>query len=83
MDNRQTVIDIRNDLRELLNKEAMRLYRQARRMQSHKVKAEEVTKCREEANELYNTGYPERVLDPFKAWDYAFRYSAKDRNCVI
>lgn len=64
--------DMRDDLKMLLEAEANRLYRLARRMEEHGVSAEEVQKCREEANEFHMTGYPERVLDPFRTWRYAF-----------
>ncbi len=64
--------DVRDDLRELLEAEATRLYRLARKMEEHGVSAEEVHKCREEANEFHMCNYPERVLDPFRKWSYAF-----------
>lgn len=64
--------DIRDELKELLEKEATRLYRLARKMEEHRVNTDEVRKCREEANEFHMCNYPERVLDPFRKWNYAF-----------
>lgn len=63
---------VRDDLRELLECEATRLYRLARKMEEHGVSADKVQKCREEANEFHMCSYPERVLDPFRTWNYAF-----------
>ena len=64
--------DMRQDLKELLEAEATRLYRLARRMEEHGVSADKVRKCREEADEFHMCSYPERVLDPFRKWSYAF-----------
>lgn len=64
--------DIRADLLVLLEDEATRLYRLARRMEKHGVSAEKVRKCREEANEFHMCSYPERVIDTCRVWNYAF-----------
>lgn len=64
--------DMRQDLKEMLEAEATRLYRLARRMEEHGVSADKVRKCREEADEFHMSSYPERVLDPFRKWSYAF-----------
>ena len=65
-------ISIRSDLINLCEREATKLYRLAWRMQAHGCSAEAVRKCREEANELHMTGYPERAIDPFRRWFFAF-----------
>lgn len=64
--------NVRDDLLELLEQESNRLYRLARRMEKHGVNIEKVRKCREEADEFHMCNYPERVLDPFRVWEYAF-----------
>lgn len=70
---RKDLVQMRESLREVAEREATQLYRLAWRMQAHSCKAESIAKVREEANELHMTGYPERLLDPFKKWEYAFR----------
>lgn len=70
---RKDLQEIRYQLQEIAEREATMLFRQARRMEAHKVSAEMITKCREEAMSLHTTGYPERLLDPFKAWEFAFK----------
>ena len=65
--------NIRHSLQEIAEKEATKLFRLAWRMQSHGCNPVNVEKCREEARELHLTGYPERLLDPFRVWDYAFK----------
>lgn len=66
--------DIKCQLVEICNKEALRLWRQARRMEAHGVSKEKVIKCREEADRLYNTGYPERVLDDYFSYKTEFAF---------
>lgn len=65
--------DIKARLVEIANCEAMKLYRMARKLQAHGGSIETVSAIREEANRLYNTGYPERLLNNFTLWKYAFR----------
>ena len=66
---------IRDELEEIARKEAKQLFRLAWRALRHGCKRETVEKIREEARWLCETGtaYPERLLDPFKTWQYAFR----------
>lgn len=64
---------IRNELREIAEKEATYLYRLAWRMQKHGCSAESIRKVREEANALHMTGYPERLIDGSVKWEYAFK----------
>ena len=64
---------IRNDLCEIAEMEATKLYRLAWRMQRHGCQKEHIEKCREEARELHMIGYPERLLDDSRRWQYAFR----------
>ena len=70
----ETFKNIRNELIEISEVEATKLYRLARKLQDHGGKAEVVAKIRVEANELHLNAYPERLLDPFKTWEYAFKF---------
>lgn len=65
--------EIREQLEEIAACEAMKLFRMARRLKEHGGTEETVNAIREEARELYATAYPERLLDPFKTWKYAFK----------
>lgn len=65
---------IRSQLMDMAEKEATKLYRLAWRMTEHGCSKESIRKCREEANKLHMTGYPERIIDPFVTWEYAFRF---------
>lgn len=65
---------IKSDLLEISEKEATKLYRLAWRMTAHNCKPENIAKCRDEARELHMNAYPERILDPYKRWEYAFRF---------
>ena len=65
---------IRNQLAEIAEAEATKLYRLAWRMTAHGCDKANIEKCREEARELHMTGYPERLIDPFKTWQYAFKF---------
>lgn len=67
------IIEITARLEEISEKEAMKLYRMARRLQKHGGNVETVRKIREEANELHLNYYPQNLLDPFKVWEFAFR----------
>ena len=69
---RKDLQEIRYQLQEICKNEANSLFRLARTMERHGVNAEMVARCREEALLLHNTGYPERILDPFKKWEFAF-----------
>lgn len=64
---------IREELGEIAEQEATKLYRLARRAKVHGCRNEMVEAIRNEARELHMTGYPERLLDPDKTWKYAFR----------
>jgi hypothetical protein len=66
--------NIRYQLIEISEEEATKLYRLANNLKSHGGSAEVVAKIREEANELHLNAYPERLLDPFKTWEYAFKF---------
>lgn len=70
---RKDLMMVRYELQEIAEKEATKLYRLAWRMQAHGCNPANVRKCRDEANELHMMGYPERLLDPFRTWNYAFR----------
>lgn len=65
--------DLRNELKDIAEREATKLFRLAWRADRHGCKKETVEAIRGEARELHMTGYPERLLDPFKQWQYAFR----------
>lgn len=67
------LIKIREELKEIAEQEATKLYRLAWRAKSHGCSNEMVEAIRNEARELHMTGYPERLLDPCKTWKYAFR----------
>lgn len=67
------IIEIRARLEEISEKEAMKLYRMARRLQKHGGSSETVEKIREEANELHMNHYPENLMNPFKVWKFAFK----------
>lgn len=71
---RRDIRAIREQLCEIAEAEATKLYRLAWRMEEHGCSAANVAKVREEAWELHMTAYPERLLDPFRAWSYAFKY---------
>lgn len=71
---RRDIRMINDDLREICQNEANKLYRLAWKMQEHGCKPENVQKCRSEAEWLNNTGFPWDVLNPFTVWEYAFQY---------
>lgn len=75
---RKDLQEIRCELQEICNKEAYRLWRQARRMRNHGVSAELVQKCSNEAFELFNTGYPERILEI--DYEYKVQFAFKERG---
>lgn len=64
--------EIREQLEEIAEQEATKLFRLARRAETHGCSNEMVAAIREEARELYMNG-PERLLDPCKIWKFAFR----------
>lgn len=67
------LIRIRERLEEIAENEATKLFRLARRAKNHGFSNETIEEIRNEARELHMTGYPERLLDPFRAWKYAFK----------
>ena len=72
----ERITAIRYELQDIAKAEAVRVWRLARRMESHGCDPESISRARAEADELYNTmgwGYPERLLNPFKVWQYAFK----------
>ena len=71
---RKDLRNIRDELTEIAEKEATKLYRLAWRMQSHGCKPENIRKCREEASSLHMTGYPERLIAWETSWKYAFKW---------
>ena len=70
---RHDLREIRDQLCEIAEKEATRLYRLAWRMTAHGCDPKNIEKCRDEARELHMCSYPERLLDPFHVWTYAFK----------
>lgn len=64
---------IREQLAEIAEQEATKLYRLAWKAKAHGCSNETVEAIRDEARELHLTGYPERLLDPCKVWQFAFR----------
>lgn len=64
---------IRERLKEIAENEATKLFRLARRAKAHGCSNETIEEIRNEARELHMTGYPERLLDPFRTWKYAFK----------
>lgn len=64
---------IREQLAEIAEQEATKLYRLAWKAKAHECSNETVEAIRDEARELHLTGYPERLLDPCKVWQFAFR----------
>lgn len=69
---RKDLIEIRNQLREIAEREATYLYRLAWRMQAHGCDPAHIAECRREASWLHMTGYPERLLVETN-WKYAFK----------
>ena len=67
------LMKIRNELVDIADREATKLFRLAWRAKAHGCSNETVEQIRNEARELHMTGYPERLLDPFKTWKYAFK----------
>ena len=65
--------EIHAELCDIAEGEAMKLFRLARRCLKHGVSASIISDIRNEAFELHNTGYPERLLGPCKTWKYAFK----------
>ena len=72
---RNDLMNIRNELRELAEKEATYLYRLAWRMTAHGCKKENIEQCRNEARELHMTGYPERIIT--YEWQSTKQYAFK------
>lgn len=70
---RKDLQKIRDELREIAEREATYLYRLAWRMQKHGCSAKSIREVREEANALHMTGYPERLVDTSANWKYAFK----------
>lgn len=64
---------IREQLKEIAEKESMKLFRMARRLKRHGGSEETINKIREEAFRLHRTAYPERLLDDFIKWEFAFK----------
>lgn len=64
--------EMREQLKQLAEAEAMKLWRIARRAQKHGCSAELVQKIREEANWLHTTGqaYPDRLLE----WEFEYKF---------
>lgn len=64
---------IRYQLTEISEAMSNKLYRLAWRMQAHGCSQDSIKKCREEATALH-TGEVEQIIDPFKVWEYAFKF---------
>lgn len=66
---------IRARLTEIAEKEAVRLYRMARKLQQHGGSPDMVAEIREEANQLHTNmaTYPGRLLDTEDRWRFAFK----------
>lgn len=72
----QQLKGIRAELQEIARAEAVKVWRLARRMEAHGCNPDSIHRARAEGCELFDTmgaGYPERLLDPFKVWEFAFR----------
>lgn len=65
--------EMRDKLVEISEDEATKLYRMAWRLKAHGGSTETIEKIRSEARELHMNAYPERLLDPFKRWEFAFK----------
>lgn len=70
---------IRDSLKDISRREAMKLYRLAWRMVAHNCDPKEIEKVREEARFLDNCGCGQdaRLLDPFYGYErfkYAFKF---------
>lgn len=61
------------ELEEIAEKEATKLFRLAWRAKNHGCSDQTVEEIRNEARQLHMISYPERLLDPFRTWKYAFR----------
>lgn len=70
---RKDLKQIKEQLEQIAEQEATYLYRLAWRMQAHGCNPKHIAKVREEAHQLHMTGYPERLIDPFVTWEYAFK----------
>ena len=70
---RKDLQKIRNQLKDIAETEATKLFRLAWRMQDHGCKPENIEKCRLEAW-LLRIGRPEGVLDRRNDWQYAFKW---------
>ena len=68
-------IEMINQLNIIAEREAMKVWRMARRAEKRGVSPEVVNEIREEGHILYNTmtAYPERLLETTRVWKYAFR----------
>ena len=64
----------RSDLINISEKEATKLFRLAWRMTAHGCDPDHIEECRNEARELHMNAHPERLLDPFRKWSYAFKF---------
>lgn len=64
--------DMRDELKEMAEKEAVRLWRLARRAEKKGCSGTLVAEIREEANWLHTTAqaYPERML----SWDFEYKH---------
>lgn len=74
---RKDLSKIREELKQISEKEAQKLWRLARRAIKHGCKAETVAKIREEANWCHTTGttYPDRSV--YWKSEYDFQYAFK------
>ena len=70
---RRDLRQIKEQLEQIAEREATYLYRLAWRMQAHGCNPVHIAKVREEARQLHMTAYPERLIDPFVTWEYAFK----------
>ena len=67
--------EIRRSLSDMAEAEARKLFRLARNAQEHGVSLETVDEIKDEAwfLNLNMTSSPERLLNPFKVWKFAFK----------
>lgn len=63
--------EIRDQLRDIAEKEAIKTWRMARRLQCHGGSIKLVEEIRNEAFEIER--YPERLLDPFRTYKFSFK----------
>lgn len=67
------LLEIRKHLIERSEEESKKLFRMARKLEEHGGSKAIINEIRNEAFLLHRNAYPERLLDPFITWEYAFK----------